>query len=127
MIASASAPLTRPSTGSLQKSALAPDRLVEQRGVAAARNLDRAEAAQMLGDILRVEQFEAARDQPRHQMHQRHLRGVAGAVEHALAEEGAAEADAVEPADEVAILPDLDAVGSARVRAARHRGRGCAC
>ena len=64
----------------------------------------------MLGDILGVEQLEAARDQPRHQMHQRHFRGVAGAMEHALAEEGAAEADAIEAADEVAVLPDLDAV-----------------
>ena len=69
---------------------LAGDRLVEQRAIAAPRNFDRAETAQMLGDILGVEQLEAARDQPRHQMHQRHLRGVAGAVEHALAEEGAA-------------------------------------
>ena len=89
---------------------LARDRLVEQRGVAPPRNLDRAEAAQMLGDILRVEQFEAARDQPRHQMHQRHLRGVAGAMKHALAEERAAEADAVQAADQIVILPDLDAV-----------------
>ena len=46
-------------------------------------------------------------------MHQRHLRRVAGAREHALAEEGAAQADAIEPADEVAVLPDLDAVAVA--------------
>ena len=32
-------------------------------------------------------------------------------MKHALAEEGAAQADAIEPADEVVILPDLDAVG----------------
>ena len=38
---------------------LAGDRLVEQRAIAAARNLDRAKAAQMLGDILRVEQLES--------------------------------------------------------------------
>src|SRR5258708_521986 len=31
-------------------------------------------------------------------------------MKHAFAEEGAAEADAVEPADKVVILPDLDAV-----------------
>src|ERR1700721_1128380 len=67
----------------------------------------------MLGDILRVEQFESAGDQPRHQMHQRHLGSVAGAVKHALAEEGAPQADAIEPADQVVVLPDLDAVGVA--------------
>src|SRR5207245_2704047 len=64
----------------------------------------------MLGDILRVEQFEAARNQPRHQMHQRRLRGVAGVVKHALTEEGAAEADPIEPADELVVAPDFDAV-----------------
>ncbi len=32
-------------------------------------------------------------------------------MKHALAEEGAAEADAVEPADEVVIVPDLHAMG----------------
>ena len=69
----------------------------------------------MLGDVLGVEQLEAARDQPRHQMHQRDLRGVARGVKHALAEEGAAEADAIEPADEVVALPDLDAVAMAEL------------
>ena len=91
MIASASAPLTGSIGRQFQEiRRLARDRLVEQRAVAAPRNFDRAETAQMLGDVLGVEQFEAARDQPRHQMHQRHLRGVAGAVKHALAEERAA-------------------------------------
>ena len=111
MISSACAPLTGRSAGNRAKSAAcALDRLVEQRGVAPPRNLDRAETAQMLGDILGVEQFETARDQPRHQMHQRHLGGVAGAMKHALAEKRAAEADAVQAADQVVILPDLDAV-----------------
>src|SRR5258708_35704333 len=86
------------------------DGLAEQRAVAAARDFGRAKAAQMLGDILRVEQFEAARDQPRHQMHQRHFRSVAGAMEHALAEKGAAEVDAIEPADQLVSLPDFDTV-----------------
>ena len=67
----------------------------------------------MRGDILGVEQFEAARDQPSHQMHQRHLGGVAGGVKHALAEEGAAEADAIQPANQLVIVPGLDAVGVA--------------
>jgi len=95
MIPSARAPLIGRSTGQFVEIRFASDRLVEQRGIAPPRDLDRAKAAQVLGDILGVEQFEAAGDQPRHQMHQRHLRGVADAMKHALAEEGAAEADAV--------------------------------
>src|SRR5690349_21048358 len=89
---------------------LARDRLVEHGAIAAPWNLDRAKTLQMLGDVLGVEQLESAGDQSRHQMHQRHLGSVAGAMEHALAKERAAQADAVEPADEVAVLPDLDAV-----------------
>ena len=54
--------------------------------------------------------MEAAGDQSRHQMHQRHFRGVAHDMKHAFAEEGAAEADAVEAADQIVVLPDLDAV-----------------
>src|SRR6185437_10637482 len=67
----------------------------------------------MLGDILCVEQLEAARDQPRHQMHQRNLGCVAGAMKHALAKKGAAETDAIKAADEVAVQPDLDRVAVA--------------
>src|SRR5580693_4497040 len=65
----------------------------------------------MFGHILGVEQFEAARDQPRYQMNQRHLRGVAGAMKHALAKEGAAEADPVQSADQFVMVPDFNAVG----------------
>ena len=65
------------------------------------RHFDGAKTAQMLGDESRVEQHETARDQPRDQMHQRYFRGVAGVMKHALAEEGAAEADAVKPAGEI--------------------------
>src|SRR3954451_23756280 len=64
----------------------------------------------MLGYILGIQQFEPACDQPRHQMHQRHLGGVAGSVKHALAEKRTPETDAVEAADEIVVLPDLDAV-----------------
>ena len=46
-------------------------------------------------------------------MHERDLRGVARAVEHALAEEGAAERDAVESADELVAVIDLDGVAMA--------------
>ena len=64
----------------------------------------------MLGDELRVQQHKTARDQSRGQMYQRHLGGIAGMMKHALAEEGAAEADAVEPAGQIVAVPDLDAV-----------------
>ncbi len=49
----------------------------------------------------------------RHQARQRHLGGVALAAEHGLAEEHAAEAHPVEPANQLPAAPDLDAVGVA--------------
>src|SRR5262249_7692725 len=74
------------------------------------RHLDRAEGLEMVGDELGVEQPEASCFEPRNQMHQRHLRGVARAMEHALAEESAAERDAVEPTHEGLAVIDLHAV-----------------
>src|SRR5450756_1498406 len=59
-----------------------PDRLVEQRGIAAARDLERAETAQMLGHILRIEQLEAARDASKVALVHLVARLIAGAVEH---------------------------------------------
>ena len=56
----------------------------------------------MLGHELAVEQAEAALDQPRHQMDQRHLGGIALAAEHALAEERRADRHAIEAADQLA-------------------------
>ena len=88
-------------------------RLGEVLAIEVARDLERAEALQMLGHELGVEQREAAALQPRHQMHQRDLAGVGLAAEHALAEERAAERDAVEAADQLAIQPGLDRVGVA--------------
>jgi len=55
--------------------------------VLAARDLDRAEALEMGGRELRVEQHEAAAAQPRHEMDEGHLAGVGHSAEHALAEE----------------------------------------
>jgi hypothetical protein len=60
----------------------------------------------MLGHELAVEQGEAADDQPRDQPGERYLRGVGPRREHAFAEEGGAQPDAVEPADELAFQPD---------------------
>ena len=67
----------------------------------------------MIGHELGVEQAVAAGLEPRHQMHQRDLGGVTRAVEHALAEEGAAERDAVEPAHQQAAVIDLHGVAMA--------------
>ena len=50
---------------------------------------DGAECPQMLGDELGVEQAVMTGFEPRHQMHQRNLGSVAGAVKHAFAEKGA--------------------------------------
>ncbi len=64
----------------------------------------------MVGEELRVEQPIAAEPQPRDEMHQRDLRGIARAMEHALAEERRAEAHAVEAADQRVAVIDLDGV-----------------
>src|SRR6185369_741553 len=78
-----------------------------------ARDLQRAEAGEMLGDELGVEQAVIALAQPRDQMHQGDLAGIGRGREHALAEEGAAQRNAVEPADQLAVVPGLDAVDMA--------------
>ena len=70
------------------------------RQVAAPRPEHRAEAREVTRVLLAVDQLEApARELPR-QHHERDLRRVRLAREHRLAEEDAAERDAVEPADE---------------------------
>ena len=81
--------------------------------IAPLANLNGAESLEMIGDVLRVEQAIAAGAQPRHQMHQRNFRGVARAVEHALAEEGAAERDAIEPAGQLIAVIDFDGMAMA--------------
>ena len=64
----------------------------------------------MRGDELAVEQFPAARDQPRDEMCKCDLRGVARAADHRFAEKGAPERDAVEAACQLAVQPAFDAV-----------------
>jgi hypothetical protein len=70
---------------------------------------------------LAVEQGEVAGLEPCYEPGERDFRGVAGAAEHALAEEGAAELYAVKAADELAALPDLDRVGVAGPVQRQHR------
>ena len=76
----------------------------------------------MLGHELGVQQLVAPRDQPRHQMDQRHLAGVAGEGDHALAEEGAAQADAVEAAHQLAVRARPRRCGPGRAGRAPCRG-----
>ncbi len=58
-------------------------------------DLDGAEAGEMPGDELGVEQGEAAIFEPGHEIDQRDLARVARSAEHALAEKGAAEMHAI--------------------------------
>ena len=67
----------------------------------------------MLGHELAIEQPVAAHDQPRDEPGERDLRSVGARGEHALAEEGAAELDAVDASDERAIGPAFDRMGMA--------------
>src|SRR5207253_6239396 len=90
--------------------AFARERVLQELVILAPRHLDRPEGAQVIGDELGVEQFESTGLQARHQVHQRHLGGVAGAVEHALAKEGAAERDPIKAADQFLALVGLNAV-----------------
>ncbi len=62
----------------------------------------------MVGHELRVEQRKAARPQPRDEVHQGDLRGVARVAEHALAEKRAAKAHAVKPAHQPVAVIRLD-------------------
>ena len=61
-----------------------------------------------------------------HEIDERHLAGVARGGEHALAEEGAAERHAVEPADQPPVLPGLDRVAVAGVEQVAVERRGSA-
>ncbi len=77
-------------------------------------HLDRAEAGEVPGDELRVEQREAAIFQPGDEIDQRDLAGVARLGEHALAEERAPQVNAVKAADHLPGLPDLHGVAMAK-------------
>ena len=95
--------------------------------VGGARNLDGAERAQMLGDELGVEQAVMSSLEPGHQVDERDLRGITGAVEHALAEKGAPEANPVEAADQFVAVVNLDGVAVAALVKLCGRGCGSGC
>ena len=75
------------------------------------RDIDASKFPEVVGGGLRVEQYIAAFFQAGNQMHECHFAGVGFFVEHAFAEECAAEAHAIEAADQLAVLPGFDAVG----------------
>ena len=91
----------------------ADQRGVEELVIGRPRDLDGAKCAQMIGDELGVEEPIAAGPEPRHQVDEGDFRRIAGMVEHALAEEGAAEADAIEAADQLAVLVHFNGVAVA--------------
>src|SRR2546429_7863547 len=78
--------------------------------VAGAENLDRAKLRQMRRQELRDEKAITAESKPRHEMDERHLAGIGDPAEHALAKERRAERDAIEAADQLALVPAFDAV-----------------
>src|SRR5690606_26288422 len=69
-----------------------------------------AEALEVLGVDLAVDEGESPRAQLLHQRRERELGGVGAVGEHALAEEHRAERHAVEAADHGVALPGLDRV-----------------
>lgn len=75
----------------------------------------------MVGHELAIEQREIADLETRDEPGERDLGSIAGAAEHALAEERAAELDAVKPANELARAPDLDGMSMTRAVQREHR------
>jgi hypothetical protein len=68
----------------------------------------------MIGLKLTVEQREAASPESCNEPRQRDFRGVAGTADHALAKEGAAQRETIEPTDEPFAVPAFDGVGIAK-------------
>jgi len=75
----------------------------------------------MLGHELAVEEREIADLKPGHEPGQRHLRRIAGAAEHALAEEGAPELHTIKASDELAAQAHFDRMGVTRLVERKHR------
>ena len=98
----------------------AAERRRQQRHIGFARNADRAQRGEVVGHELAIEQREIAAFEARHEPCQRDLGGVTPAAEHALAEKGPAELHAVNPADEIGVLPHLDRMGVARAVERQH-------
>ena len=85
---------------------------VQERG---SGNLARAERGEVRGVHLTVDDAERPPLELRDEMDERELRGVGHAREHRLAEERAADRNAVQAADKIAVNPGLDRVRVAGV------------
>src|SRR4029078_6202086 len=99
----------------------ASERHRQQRDIGLPGDADRAERGEVLGHELAIEKREIADLQARNEPRQRNLRGVRLPAEHALAEEGAAELHSIEPADQLAVLPDFDRMGMTGAMERNHR------
>ena len=67
----------------------------------------------MRRDELGVEQHEAAGIESVHQMGHGHLAGIGAPVEHGFPEKSAANGQAIKPADQLGVVPDLHGMGDA--------------
>ena len=72
-----------------------------------------AELAQMFGHKLSIKQGEAASDQPGSEMNERDFARITLARDHAFAEEGRPQNDAIKPADELFAVPAFNRMGMA--------------
>ena len=81
--------------------------------IGAARYFHCAECSQVIGHKLGIEQAVVTGPQPGHEMHQRDLRSIARAVEHALAEKNAAKAHTIQAANQLIVFVDFDGVAVA--------------
>jgi len=70
----------------------------------------------MLGHELGVKKLKPSQLEPRHQMDEGNLAGISREGEHALAKKGRAEGDAIETADQLAVLPTFDTMGEAALK-----------
>lgn len=68
------------------------------------RDFNRAHAGQMIGHELAIEHLKTGMAHHCHKVCQRHLAGIIGAAEHALATEHTVKADAIKPADKLNAL-----------------------
>jgi hypothetical protein len=76
--------------------------------IALGGNGDGTELRKVLCEELRIEQFEAAADQPRDQMDERHFAGIALFAEHAFAEECRPQRNAIQSPKQLPIPPTFD-------------------
>ena len=83
-------------------------RCVEARAEIFARNFEHPELIEVRVVELGVQQHVTAINQVSDKVHERDLRGIGRAAEHAFAEERAAERDAIKAADELFAVPAFD-------------------